>query len=291
VGLAVSTAACGAAALSTADVQSAQTAAMVTTALVNDSEIGARPIHVRVTGGVVRLSGRVETEAEAARAVTLARAVPGVLRVDSTIRIGGPPAPPAPPEHQQPAREPEAEFKELERSGGAFALGLAAGSSFPTDDRLESAWSLAPVMRLGSGAGFGLAVAFDWYRTSLSQAALATPASSLRVRPVMAGLSYTFAAGPVSVSPSIVGGYSFNRVNVPDEGAVGRLAVEAGNSFAWRPAVSTWIETSRRTAVYVSVGHVRTSPKVTFVEDGRIDRRSVPAHATTLSVGLAYTLF
>jgi hypothetical protein len=289
--LAVSAAACGAAALSTADVQSAQTAAMVTTALVNDPEIGARPIHVRVTDGVVRLSGRVDTEAEAARAVTLARAVPGVVRVDSTIRIGGPPAPQPPQEHQHPARAPEAEFKELDRSGGVFSLGLAAGSSLPTDDGLESAWSWAPVMRLGSGTGFGFAVAFDWYRTSLSAADPARPSSSLRVRPVMAGVSYTLASGPVSVSPSIVGGYSFNRVDVPDEGVVGRLAVEAGNSFAWRPAVSMWIDTSRRTVVYVSVGHVRTSPRVTFIEDGRIDRRSLPAHATTLSVGLAYTLF
>jgi hypothetical protein len=95
----------------------------------------------------------------------------------------------------------------------------------------------------------------------------------------------------VSISPSIVGGYAFNRVSVPDAGTVGRLAVDAGNSFAWRPAVSMWINTSRRTAVYVSIGHVRTSPTVTFIEDGRIDRNSLPAHATMLSVGLAYTLF
>jgi hypothetical protein len=291
VALALVTAGCGAAPLSTVDVQSAQTAAMVTTALVNDPEIGVRPIDVRVTDGVVRLSGRVHSDAEAARAVALARAVPGVLRVDSTLRVDGTPVAPATPDPQRPARDPEAEFRELEPSRGVLALGLAAGSSHPTSDGLESAWSIGPLVRLGSGTGLGLAIGFDWYRTSLTPAPPATSASALQLRPVMAGVSYTVAAGPVSLSPSIVGGYSFNRVRAPDDGVVGRLAVDAGNSFAWRPAVSMWIDTSRRTAAYVAIGHVRTSPTVTFVEDGRIDRRSLPAHATMLSVGLAYTLF
>lgn len=278
--------------LSTGDVQSAQTAAMVTTALVNDPEIGVRPIDVRVTDGVVRLSGRVHSDAEAARAIAIARTVPGVLRVDSTLRVDGTPVEPVSPGQQRPpARDPEAEFRELEPSRGVFAVGLAAGSSHPTSDGLESAWSIGPLMRLGSGTGFGLAIGFDWYRTSLTPAAPATSSSALRLRPVMAGVSYTMASGPVSISPSIVGGYSFNRVHAPDEGTVGRLAVDAGNSFAWRPAVSMWIDTSRRTAAYVSVGHVRTSPTVTFVEDGRIDRRSLPAHATMLSAGFAYSLF
>jgi hypothetical protein len=291
VALALGAGACGAAPLSTVDVQSAQTAAMVTTALVNDPEIGVRPIDVRVTDGVVRLSGRVHSDAEAARAIALARAVPGVLRVDSTLRVDDTPIAPAPPERQRPARDPEAEFRELEPSRGVFTVGLAAGSSHPTSDGLESAWSLGPLMRLGSGTGFGLAIGFDWYRASLTPADPGMSSSALRVRPVMAGVSYTMGSGPVSISPSIVGGYSFNSVQAPDGGMVGRLAVDAGNSFAWRPAVSMWIDTSRRTAAYVSIGHVRTSPTVTFVEDGRIDRRSLPAHATMLSVGLAYTLF
>lgn len=291
VALVLGAAACGAAPLSTLDVQSAQTAAMVTTALVNDPEIGVRPIDVRVAGGVVRLSGRVRSDAEAARAIALARAVPGVLRVDSTLRVDGTPVAPASPEQPRPARDPEAEFRELEPSRGVFAVGLAAGSSHPASDGLEPAWSIGPLMRLGSGTGFGFALGFDWYRASLTPAGAGLSSSALRVRPVMAGVSYTMASGPLSISPSIVGGYSFNRVHAPDGGMAGRLAVDAGNSFAWRPAVSMWIDTSRRTAAYVSIGHVRTSPTVTFVEEGRIDRRALPAHATMLSAGLAYTLF
>lgn len=290
VAFALGAAGCGAAPLSSMDVQSAQTAAMVTTALVNDPEIGARPIDVRVTDGVVRLSGRVHSDAEAARAVALARAVPGVLRVDSTLRVDAAPVAPVPPDRQRPARDPEAEFRELEPSRGVFALGLAAGSSHPSGDGLESSWSLGPLVRLGSGTGFGLAIGFDWYSASLAPVDPAA-SSALRVRPVMAGVSYTFASGRVSISPSIVGGFAFNRVHVAEGNRFGRLAVDADNSFAWRPAVSMWVDTTRRTAAFVSIGHVRTSPTVTFVEDGRIDRRPLPAHATLLSVGLAYTLF
>ena len=291
LGLALLTTACGAASLSTVDVQSAQTAAMVTTVLVNDPELGVRPIDVRVTDGVVRLSGRVHSDAEAARAVALARGVPGVLRVDATLRVDGTAAAPDPPEPDRPARDPAAEFRELEPSGGVLAVGLAASSSHPTSDGLESAWSIGPLMRLGSGTGFGLAIGFDWYRASLIPPDPDSSSSALRVRPVMAGISYTLARGLVSISPSLVGGYSFNSVQAPDAGTVGRLAVDADNSFAWRSAVSMWIDTSRRTAAYVSIGHVRTSPTVTFVDEGRIDRQSLPAHATMVSAGFAYTVF
>ncbi|MEY4636679.1 MAG: hypothetical protein RJA55_2477 [Acidobacteriota bacterium] len=70
--------ACSAAAVSTLEVESARTTGLVMTALVNDPEIGARFISVRVSGGAVQLSGLVRREAEVARAVALASAVPGV---------------------------------------------------------------------------------------------------------------------------------------------------------------------------------------------------------------------
>ena len=69
-------AACRGAVLEPFDVASAQTAAQVITALVNDPEIGTRPIEVEVTRGAVRLSGRVRTEEERDRAIEIARRVP-----------------------------------------------------------------------------------------------------------------------------------------------------------------------------------------------------------------------
>jgi hyperosmotically inducible periplasmic protein len=277
------------------DVSSAQTAAQVITVLVNDPEIGARPIDVQVTRGVVRLSGRVRSQEELQRAIELARSVPGVIRVDAAVRIGADPLPdeelPRMDRRQRAAVDPAVEFAELRESRDRLALGASLGASLPTDAAFESGRSLGPLMRFGSGPGLRATVGFDWFRATLVSASPSSPASQLRVRPLMVGLAYTLVAGPVSVAPSLVGGYALNSVNVPDTGAAGRLAVDVGNSLAWRPAVSVWIDTGARTAVNVSVGRMMTRLNATFVEDGLIDRRVLDGNSTMVSVGLAYKLF
>lgn len=57
-------------------------------AFINDSMVKARKIDVDTMEGNVLLTGVVETEAEAARAVELAGKVPGVKRVDNNMQIG-----------------------------------------------------------------------------------------------------------------------------------------------------------------------------------------------------------
>lgn len=289
----VSAIACSSA-ISAIDIESARTAAQVMTALVNDPEVGTRPIEVRVTRGVVRLSGRVRTPAEMARAIALARSVPGVTRVDSSLRVGvdlPPDAERPPPERPPAARDAAVEFSELESPPSRLAIGASFGWSRPTADPLEPAWSIGPLLRLGSGAGLGPALGFDWHRAVLVAGDRSLPASRLHVRPIMAGLSYSVVAGRVSVVPSLVAGYAFNRVSVPDAGAAGRLTVDAGNSLAWRPGISMWIDTGRRTAVNLSIGRLMTRLNVTYVDAGLIDKQSLDGDSTMVTVGLAYRLF
>lgn len=289
----LSSAAC-AAATQPLGVESATMTAQVITALVNDPDVGARPIDVRVTGGVVTLSGRVLTLDEEQRAIALARAVPGITRVDSRLRIGDAPPPDGdqpPPTRSRVPRDPAVEFRELQPSGGRLAVGAALVSSQPTDDAFESASSLGPLLRIGSGAGLAPALGLDWFRATLTPAGPALASSRLAVRPLMLGLGYTLVLGRVSVAPSIVGGYAFNSIAVPETGASGRLAVSVRNSLAWRPGVSVWIDTGRRTSLNLSVGRVMTRVRVTFIDDGRIDQQELAAHSTLMSVGLAYRVF
>src|SRR5512145_2481388 len=65
-----------------AAIEDAQTAARVKTALVNDPELGASAIEVRVEHGIVQLAGRVRTQTEADRAAAVAQSVPGVQGVE-----------------------------------------------------------------------------------------------------------------------------------------------------------------------------------------------------------------
>jgi hyperosmotically inducible protein len=59
----------------------------VKTALLNDPVVGGMRIDVDTFKGVVTLSGRVKSKDEEAKAVQLARNVPGVTDVKSTLQI------------------------------------------------------------------------------------------------------------------------------------------------------------------------------------------------------------
>jgi hypothetical protein len=88
-------------------IEDAHTAVRVKTALVNDAELGTRAIEVRVSRGVAQLSGVVESEGEAARAVALARTVAGVVRVDADLFVRPPVHLPLPGAGAPVPREPE----------------------------------------------------------------------------------------------------------------------------------------------------------------------------------------
>jgi len=61
--------------------------ARVKTALLNDPQVGGMKIDVDTTKGVVTMSGTVKSEAEASRAVQLARQASGVKDVKSTLQV------------------------------------------------------------------------------------------------------------------------------------------------------------------------------------------------------------
>ena len=72
---------------SPAKIAEAELGARVKTALLNDPVVGARRIDVQVSADQVKLTGRVASEAERDRAVSLARAVNGVRSVTSELEI------------------------------------------------------------------------------------------------------------------------------------------------------------------------------------------------------------
>jgi len=61
--------------------------ARVKTVLLNDRQIAATKIDVSTSDGIVTMSGSVKSQAEAARAVELARQVTGVRDVKSALQV------------------------------------------------------------------------------------------------------------------------------------------------------------------------------------------------------------
>jgi hyperosmotically inducible protein len=68
-------------------VDDANVTTRVKTALINDTEAFDPRIEVDTVKGVVTLSGRVQTKVQEQKAIQLARGVPGVSEVKSTLEI------------------------------------------------------------------------------------------------------------------------------------------------------------------------------------------------------------
>ena len=265
----------------------AQAAARVKTALVNDPGLGGQAIEVRVVRGVGLLSGRVRTQAEADRAVALARSVDGVLDVRTDLQIGDP----SPPEGN-PAQSrglPEVDSFDLDTVPDLLAVGASAGWRAHRAANLIDGFTLGPLVKLGSGRGFGPAVGFDWFSASVESMGPGT--ARIHVRPIMAGVGYTLTGDGVSAAFSVVGGYAFNSLKGVDPDTSLGLPLDIGNSVVWRPGVSLWVDTSRRTALNVSIGYVFTRLRLTALDDGRLRERTQRGDALLVRAGMVYRLF
>ena len=271
-----------------------QTAMRVKTALVNDPIVGVRPIEVAVVDGVARLSGSVASEAERQRAVEVARAVDGIRNVHSVLVVstataGGPLDPEETEAGAAPAPRAEDPGELTDAAPGLFAVGLSLRQSRPADAGLEPAVRLGPLFRLGSGRGLGVSMGFGWYGADLSAGSSAL--GHVRIRPVMAGLAYTLGSDRVSASLSMVGGVAVNSLSQQQHSGGPAWALDVGHSLAWRPGASLWLELSRRTALNLSVGRLVTRPRLSVLENGLVQTRTLRGDATMLSTGVVYKLF
>ncbi len=276
--------------------QDAQTAVRVKTALVNDPDLGVLAIEVRVAAGVVTLSGRVRTQAEADRAVALVRGIPGVTGVTSDLHVGGIDALPFPVATAGRAaplpglgRDPDLEAPSQRRW---LAVGANAGWSSPGDERLASRTTIGPLVRIGSGSGVSPAVGFGWYRAELRSTSDADRRlAQIRLRPLMGGVAVRHSGDRVSASVDLVAGVSFNGIQPRGPIQVREVPVDVSSSFAWRPGVSVWMDLNGRFALNLSGGYVVTRPRLTMIEDGQVTSRTLRADTLLVHVGLVYKVF
>jgi hypothetical protein len=154
-------------------------------------------------------------------------------------------------------------IKEMAKRSGA---GASIGAIFTLDDEVEvgsPAWginfALKPEQGLGPIMGFG------WYEGDLilSRATGDRNVGTLRVRPVMAGIAYTWLTGRVATSVSLNLGVSFNSIDLDDQyrdffGPGTQVTVDASNSFAVRPQIRFEYEVAPKFGIFTSAGYFFT---------------------------------
>lgn len=269
-------------------VADAQLTMRVKTALLNDLELGTQPIDVEVNGGIVFLSGHVESTDDIAHAERLVRAVDGVRDVDVALEVG-------PGEfigRAHPGRLPSIAPPNTNEPRRLLALGVGGTLSSASGDDLGSGLGVDLIIRLRPRNGWGPSLGLGWTRAPMvGTLAGRRGLADLVVRPVMGGVEYGVTRGRLATAFSLVGGYSFNSLAI-DEGQFGPgRAIAVDNSLVFRSGVGVWYDVTSRVGLNVFAGYRVTRPRVTFASDSDITTRRLNADTALLTVGVAYWVF
>jgi hypothetical protein len=187
----------------------------------------------------------------------------------------------------------------IAQTEGRISVGGSVTVVSPTDDKVDRAIGVGPLVRLNPKRGWGPAGALNWFRSDLGSPDGSGPAvARLRIRPLMGGVAYTIGPDHALTSFSIVAGPSFNSIELRDEFldslpiGLETPTADVNTSFAVRPGVSLTLSVAPRVGVVGFGGYLINRPKVTFRDQFGLEHRDRwKVDAFVLSVGLVYSLF
>ena len=144
-------------------------------------------------------------------------------------------------------------------------IGGSAGGIFPLDDDVTAGKAFGVNFGLAPEPGLGFTLGFGWYTADLTLSGVSgdREVGDLRIRPVMAGVGYTWVNGRVATGVSINAGISFNSIRLNDQyrtffGLGTEVRVDASNSFAARPQLRVEYAVARKVGVFSSAGYFFT---------------------------------
>jgi hypothetical protein len=144
-------------------------------------------------------------------------------------------------------------------------IGGSVGGIFTFDDEVNVGLGLGVNFGLAPAPGLGPTLGFGWYQGDLTFSGISgdTEIGRLRVRPLMAGVAYTWVKDRLATSVSINAGISFNSIRLNDQyrtffGPGTEVRVDASNSFAVRPQLRVEYAVARKVGVFSSAGYFFT---------------------------------
>lgn len=187
----------------------------------------------------------------------------------------------------------------MAQSEGRIGVGASVTLVQPTSDNVDSVVGVGPLVRLNPRRGWRLSGALNWFRPDLADPAGGSDEfARLRVRPVMAGVSYTVGSGSVLTSFSIVAGPSFNKVEFEDDFLVGlppgtvTPTIDVENSLAVRPGVNVTVTVAPRVGIVGFGGYLFNRPDTVYRDRfGTEFRDRWKADSFVVSAGVVYSIF
>jgi hypothetical protein len=143
--------------------------------------------------------------------------------------------------------------------------GASVGKMFTFDDEVNVGVGVGFNVGLAPKPGLSPTLGFGWYQGDLTLSGVSPDAEAgrLRVRPLMAGVGYTWVKDKLATGVSVNAGVSFNSIRVNDQyrtifGPGTEVRVDASNSFAVRPQLRAEYAVARRLGVFSSAGYFFT---------------------------------
>lgn len=181
------------------------------------------------------------------------------------------------------------------QSVGRVSAGASVALNTMTDSDVENAFSIAPLVRVNPRRGWRLATAFNWVTANLKNPDGGTGKfARLKVRPVMAGIGYTFGPDRTLFNVSIVGGPSFNYVDFHDEyleGITSAPTMDVDHGFAIRPGFSFTQTLAPRVGLTAFTGYMFNRPGIVYRNGSTVIEDRWKADSFVLSAGLVYSIF
>jgi hypothetical protein len=146
-------------------------------------------------------------------------------------------------------------------------IGASVGKMFTFDDEVNVGTGVGVSFGLSprEKSGLGPTIGFGWYEGDLTFSGLTGDAEvgSLRVRPLMAGVGYTWVKDRLAAGVSFNAGISFNSIRLSDQyrtffGPGTEVRVDASNSFAMRPQVRVEYAVAKKVGVFSTAGYFFT---------------------------------
>lgn len=183
---------------------------------------------------------------------------------------------------------------------GRFLMGATWGTVATIDENLGTQHGVSPFFswnsrRRGWGPSFGFSSATTELRVPVD--ARAVSIGSVKVRPLMAGVAYSFMSGRARTSLGVVGGYSINHASVDRALPLGvGVDVTIRNAWVAQPKVDLMFAATRRLALVASFGYTFSNPdvSVTVTQGGQQTFRAndhVRVDSVAMRVGAAVSLF
>jgi len=187
------------------------------------------------------------------------------------------------------------------------SVGVDYGVDFPRSDVLERTKGFGVSVRLPRPEAWSAAWDFGSMSSDFAHAFTGVASDigsldigSLKVRPVLGGVAYTWKARRLEATAILTAGVSFVSLDLNDRGrervraAFGpnEASVESDPVFAVQPKLTLWYDINGRFGLGGTAGYLRTRPRIAFVTTpATVDEIHVNADMVRLSAGIVVKVY